>query len=98
MQNNININDYILESHFAHYKSEDKEVWDLENPSCMFHLFLVRCNEFSYFENSLPILLLEFIWFQSSKKYFAMQWVKQHSQVNNRNLLLCQTLIVTLYI
>ena len=48
IQNDININEYILESYFAHYKREDKEVGDLENPSCMFHLFLLRYNEFSF--------------------------------------------------
>ena len=48
MQNDININEYILESYYAHYKIEDKEVWDLENPPCMFHLLLLRYNEFSF--------------------------------------------------
>ena len=29
IQNDININEYILESYFAHNKIKDKDVWDL---------------------------------------------------------------------
>ena len=48
MQSYIDINECILGSYFPHYKSEHKEIWDLENRASTFHMFLLCSNEFSF--------------------------------------------------